>query len=84
MKRGLVPTFKYIAGSRMSCRDIMLNNSSQDKFSWADESNVSDWLWEGTWFEGAEKLSKRSLYVHGMACVRPQSPDYKHGAYKSQ
>ena len=45
----------------MSCRDIMLNDSLQDKFSWADESNVGDWLWEGTWFEGAEKLTKRSL-----------------------
>jgi len=61
MKRGLVPIFKYIAGSRMSCRDIMLNDSLQDKFSWADESNVSNWLWEGTWLEGTEQSSKWSL-----------------------
>ncbi len=45
----------------MSCQDIMLNDSLQDKFSWADESNESNWLWYGTWFEGAEQSFKWSL-----------------------
>ncbi len=41
MKRGLAPIFNYIAGSRMSFWDSMLNDSLQDKVSWADVSNQS-------------------------------------------